>query len=219
MTEPPENPDDADPDPAFDPDSAPDTDADSDVDPDSEAAVDRVALADVDPEAFEALVADAAALVDDGVVALEDCSVGALLEAGEEPADGLVEAFEAAVRERVETCREQESSAPGDDRPGEEAGGPSGSRSGTQAGSETASGPTPATTDPAAVDWVHLWTESGVDPARPLSRTQLRLAVDVSKQTPIGEADADAFVDAAVDAGVLERDGARYRPAREDEDA
>ena len=149
---------------------------------------------EVDPEAFESLVVDAAYLLRDGIVSIEDCSVQSLLEEGEVASEDLQEAFRTAVAERAERIHGRQP----DPEP--------------EPASEGAAAQ--STVDPEAVDWVHLWTESNVDPDEPLSRPQLRLAVDVSTQTPISDVGADDFIDEALSAGVLEFDDAGYRPVR-----
>ena len=149
---------------------------------------------EVDHEAFESLVVDAAYLLRDGIVSIEDCSVQSLLEEGEVASEDLQEAFRTAVAERAERIHGRQP----DPEP--------------EPASEGAAAQ--STVDPEAIDWVHLWTESNVDPDEPLSRPQLRLAVDVSTQTPISDVGADDFIDEALAAGVLEFDDAGYRPVR-----
>ena len=149
---------------------------------------------EVDHEAFESLVVDAAYLLRDGIVSIEDCSVQSLLEEGEVASEDLQEAFRTAVAERAERIHGRQP----DPEPK-----PTGEGAAAQ-----------STVDPESVDWVHLWTESNVDPDEPLSRPQLRLAVDVSTQTPISDVGADDFIDEALSAGVLEFDDAGYRPVR-----
>lgn len=138
---------------------------------------------------YQNRVTEGARMVKQGIITIEDCDPSLLLDDSEEPADALVERFQSTVDAKVDELETPE-----------------------ERRAETRER-TSSTTDPTEIDWPRLWTECNLDPqVDSLSLTQLALAIDVSEQTPLTDADdTDAFVQRAVEAGLLagERE---YRP-------
>lgn len=149
----------------------------------------KVTLADLDDaqlDTYETLISRAGRYVRDGVMGIEDCSLGQILDDNEEPAEELTDAFHEAIKAQVDDL----SDTPSD-------------RQKAQQNQIT-------TTDPRKINWDQVWSECNIPPKKPLSATQLELAIDVSDQTPVTDDGAERLIEGAVDAGVL-----RYFDAKE----
>ena len=142
-------------------------------------------------ESYQKLIERGARYVRDGVMTVEECSLGQLLDENEEPSDDLVEAFHDAIRAQMDSLGE--STTQRRERQQEQT----------------------STTNPEKIDWPRIWAECNVEPNKPLSGTQLALAIDVSDQTPVTDDGADRLIQGAIEAGVLEHYPAkkRYKPA------
>lgn len=140
---------------------------------------------------YQNLVSRGARYVRDGLMTLDDCSLGQLLHDNQDAAEEFVEKFHADIGDALEDLGESTTE-----------------RREREKKQET-------TTDPRKIDWARVWTECNVEPNKPLSGTQLALAIDVSEQTPVTDRGAKRLIEGAVEADELRHfaDKKRYAPA------
>lgn len=140
---------------------------------------------------YQNLVSRGARYVLDGLMTVDECSLGQLLHDDQTAAEKFVEKFHDDIENALDDLGETTTE-----------------RREREKNQET-------TTDPRKIDWARVWEESNVEPNKPLSGTQLALAIDVSEQTPVTDQGAERLIEGAVEAGGLHHfeDKKRYAPA------
>ncbi|WP_254841149.1 hypothetical protein [Natronomonas marina] len=126
---------------------------------------------------LQRLRTEAARMVSDGTLRLEDVSLAGRLDDGQQLADGEEEAFREAVREAADEVPDRQRTTGTED-------------------SEPVDG-----WEPTEVEWVTIWDEFSLQTH--VSRTELELALEVSDHTGFGRGGAGRAIQSAVEDGAL----------------